>query len=138
MTRNALAGFLVAAAAVLLAVLPIQPVAAMDASMLAAGEPSFILLVSTEQAMIDLTNADRAANGVEPVEFDPVALPVARQRAETQLGSQALNHYGNDGQLVFAELLSQNSLSYGLAGENLARASSSDTNITVRIEQALM
>lgn len=138
MTRNACVGLLAAAAAVVVAILPGQPVAAMDASMTAASEPSFILLVSAEQAMVELTNADRVANGVDPVQFDLATLPIARQRAEMQLGSQSLNHYDTSGQLVFAELLSENHLVYALAGENLARASSSDTDITARVEQALM
>jgi uncharacterized protein YkwD len=138
MTRNALVGLVVAAAAVVVAALPSQPVAAMDASMAAPGEASFILLVSAEQALADLTNADRVANGIDPVQFDQAALPIARERAEQQLGSQTLNHYGADGQLVFAELLTQSNLAYGLAGENLARASASDNDVIARVEQALM
>jgi len=138
MTRNASVGLLAAAAALLVALLPTQPVAAMDASMVSPSEPSFTLLVNAEQQLIDLTNTDRASNGVAPVEFDADTLPIARERAEMQLGSQSLNHYDANGQLVFAELLSQANLGYSLAGENLARAASSDPNITVRVEQALM
>ena len=138
MTRKALVGVIAAAGALLAAALPGQPVAAFDASMATPGEPAFILLVSDEQSLIDLTNADRAANGVAPVQFDPDTLSIARQRAESQLGSQSLNHYDSNGQLVFAQLLSQANLGYSLAGENLARASSSDTSVIERIEQALM
>jgi uncharacterized protein YkwD len=138
-TRNALIGLLVAAAALAVGLLPSQSAIAMDASA-AAGptDTSFILLVNDEQSLIDLTNADRAANGVDPVKWDAETLPIARARAEQQLGSQSLSHYDGDGQLVFAELLGQASLAYHLAGENLARASASDASITSRVEQALM
>jgi uncharacterized protein YkwD len=138
MTRKALVGFIAAAGALLIAALPGEPVAAYDASMATPGEPSFSLLVSDEQSLIDLTNADRAANGVAPVQVDPDALPIARERAESQLGSQNLNHYAANGQLVFAEMLTQANLGYRLAGENLARASSADASIIQRVEQALM
>ena len=139
-TRNALIGFFAAAAAAALAlsILPSQAALAMDASMASPSEASFIMLVSAEQSLVDLTNADRAANGLDPVQWDADTLPIARQRAEEQLGSQSLNHYDSDGQLVFAELLGQAKLGYELAGENLARASTSDANITYRVEQALM
>jgi uncharacterized protein YkwD len=138
MTRNAFLGLCAAAAALLVSVLPSQPALAMDASMASPSDASFILLVNAEQALIDLTNADRQANGLEPVQFDADTLPIARQRAEEQLGSQSLNHYDANGQLVFAALLGQANVSYGLAGENLARASSTDANVTSRVEQALM
>jgi uncharacterized protein YkwD len=138
MARNASVGVVAAAAALLVALVPTQPVAAMDASMVSPSEPSFSLLVNAEQQLIDLTNADRASNGIAPVVFDADALPIARERAEMQLGSQSLNHYDASGQLIFAELLSQANLLYSLAGENLARAASSDPTVTVRVEQALM
>src|ERR1051325_3802885 len=138
MTRKALVGLIAAATALLIAALPGEPVAAYDASMATPGEPSFSLLVSDEQTLIDLTNADRAANGVAPVQVDPETLAIARERAESQLGSQSLNHYDANGQLVFAHLLSQANLGYRLAGENLARASSFDSSVIERIEQALM
>jgi uncharacterized protein YkwD len=138
MTRKALVGLIAALGALLAAALPGQPVAAYDASMATPGEPSFILLVSDEQALIDLTNADRAANGVAPVQFDTDTLSIARARAESQLGTPSLNHYDANGQLVFAQLMGQANLGYSLAGENLARASSSDADVIARVEQALM
>jgi uncharacterized protein YkwD len=117
---------------------PSQPVDAMDASLAAPGDPAIATLVSAEQALVDLTNADRSANGVAPLSFDGDLLGIARQRAETQLGAQKLDHYDASGQLIFAELLQQSNLTYTLAGENLARASSKDVNVTQRVEQALM
>ena len=115
-----------------------QPVAAMDASMAVPGDPAFATLVSSEQALVDLTNQDRAANGFPALQLDSSMLPVARERAEEQLGSQALSHYDDNGQLVFAQLLNQANVSYSLAGENLARSSVDDANIAQRVEQALM
>jgi len=117
---------------------PSQPVDAMDASMAAPGDPAISTLVATEQALVDLTNADRSANGVAPLSLDTDLLAIARQRAETQLGPQQLDHYDASGQLIFAELLQQSNLTYSLAGENLARASAKDPNVTTSVEQALM
>jgi uncharacterized protein YkwD len=113
-------------------------VSAMDASMAIPGDPAFANLVSSEQALVDLTNADRVANGDNPLQLDLQTLPIARARAESQLGPQSLDHYDNTGHLIFAQLLAQAGLSYGLAGENLARASEDDPNIVQRVEQALM
>ena len=115
-----------------------QPVAAMDASTALPDETAFTNLISTEQALVDLTNADRAANGLRPLQLDLATLSIARERAEQQLGSQSLSHYDASGQLIFAQLLQQDNLAYQLAGENLARASTDDVNIAQRVEQALM
>jgi len=102
------------------------------------GDPAFSNLISSEQALVDLTNQDRAANGLPTLDLDLSMLPVARERAEQQLGSQALSHYDGSGQLIFAQLLTQANVTYTLAGENLARASVDDANVTQRVEQALM
>lgn len=116
----------------------IQPAAAMDASSVAPGDPSFVLLVSAEQSLVDQTNADRATNGLAPVQFDPDMLPIARQRAEAQLGSASLSHYDASGQLAFAQLLTTASVQFHIAGENLARSSANDASVVQRVEQALM
>src|SRR5205085_1094674 len=96
------------------------------------------LQLGAEQSLFDLTNADRVANGLDALAEDPDMLDVARQRAASQLGTQALNHYDQDGSLAFVHLLSAAQIGYQIAGENLARASVADANITQRIEQALM
>ena len=102
------------------------------------GDPAAAMLFSVEQAMLDLTNADRLANGLDPLEFDPETLTIARARASSQLGTPALNHYDANGELVFVHLLSDAHIGYQLAGENLARAGSADATVTSRVEQALM
>jgi uncharacterized protein YkwD len=114
------------------------PVAAANASMLAPGDSRAMNLLSAEQALLDLTNADRVSNGLEPLQTDAETLAIARERAESQLGTPALSHYDADGQLVFSKLLGDANLGYRLAGENLARASSNDAAVVQRIEQALM
>jgi uncharacterized protein YkwD len=120
------------------AVLAVPQASAMDASMALPGDPSFANLLSAEQALVDLTNADRSANGVDALSLDVQMLPIARERAETQLGDQSLSHYDGNGQLIFAEMLNHAGVLYSLAGENLARAAADDTGVTERVEQALM
>ncbi len=110
----------------------------MDASMALPGDPAFTNLISSEQALVDLTNADRIANGEAPLQVDPQTLSIARERAESQLGPQSLSHYDANGHMIFAQLLMQAGLPYGLAGENLARAPEDDPTIVQRVEQALM
>jgi uncharacterized protein YkwD len=106
--------------------------------MLLPGDPRVMNLLAAEQSLVDLTNADRVANGVEPLQTDPDTLEIARQRAESQLGTQSLSHYDADGQLIFSRLLGDAKLGYQLAGENLARAGATDGGVVQRIEQALM
>ena len=136
MSRTALAS--VVAALVVSTLAYVTPAAASDASMLLPGDPRLVNLLSAEQALLDLTNADRVANGLDPLDVDPDTLEIARQRAESQLGSQTLSHYDASGQLVFARMLGDANLGYRLAGENLARTSSSDPSVVQRVEQALM
>jgi len=115
-----------------------QPAAAAPADAMLPGDPSAALLFSVEQAMLDLTNADRVANGLDPLEFDPETLTIARARAASQLGTPALTHYDANGDLAFVHLLADAHLGYQLAGENLARAGAADGTVTGRVEQALM
>jgi uncharacterized protein YkwD len=114
-----------------------QPAAAAGAATL-PGDSAVITLISVEQALMDLTNADRVANGLDPLEFDPETLLIARQRATAQLGTAPLNHYDPDGELAFVRLLEAAKVGYQLAGENLARASGDGLATTQQVEQALM
>ncbi len=121
------------------------PVAAANASMLVPGDPRAMNLLAAEQTLLDMTNADRVANGLEPLQTDAETLSIARDRAESQLGTPALSHYNANGQLVFSRLLNDANLGYRLAGENLARAHAdagltraADNNVVERVEQALM
>jgi uncharacterized protein YkwD len=115
-----------------------QPAAAAPGALQLPGDPAFAMLFSVEQAMLDLTNADRSANGVDPLEYDPETLTIARERAASQLGVPSLTHYDANGDLVFVQLLADAQIGYQLAGENLARVSGEDASVTGRVEQALM
>lgn len=111
-----------------------QPAAALQLP----GDPSLAMLFAVEQSMLDLTNADRIANGLDPLEFDADTLVIARQRAASQLGVSSLTHYDANGDLAFVHLFTDRQISYQLAGENLARATADDPAVTTRVEQALM
>ncbi len=130
--QPALLGVLLAAATLLL---PTHPAAAVSA---APGDPRQISPEAAEQALVDLTNADRQAAGLAPLTLDPETLAIARDRARTQLGPQNLTHYDPSGQLIFVDRLRDSQVPFKLAGENLARAAVDDTAVTTRVERALM
>jgi uncharacterized protein YkwD len=115
-----------------------RPAAAADAQLELVGDPVVISMMTLEQTLLDLTNADRAMNGLPALDFDGETLAIARQRAASQLGQNNLSHYDERGLLAFVRLLDAASLRYDLAGENLARSSSSGADLTQRIERALM
>jgi uncharacterized protein YkwD len=92
----------------------------------------------TEQAFLDLVNADRQSNGLAPLAFDVALLPVARARAASQLTDGPLSHLDASGGLAFVPLLADVGVSYVLAGENLARTVGSDGSVLGRVETALM
>ncbi|HEV7666870.1 MAG TPA: CAP domain-containing protein [Chloroflexota bacterium] len=115
-----------------------QPIAAADLAGQLPGDRSFGTVMAVEQAMLELTNADRLANGLSPLDFDPETLAIARQRAASQLGTPALSHYDANGDLAFVNMLASAQVGYQLAGENLARASADDATVTDKVEQALM
>jgi uncharacterized protein YkwD len=132
----------VATAVALLSILAMtlvaRPAQAADAQLMLPGDPAIVHMIAVEQALLELTNVDRAANGLGPLDFDPETLTIARQRAASQLGAASLSHYDDQGLLAFVQLLDEAVLKYGLAGENLARSSNAGEGVTVRIEQALM
>jgi uncharacterized protein YkwD len=115
-----------------------QPAAANTLAVQLPGDPAFAMLIPAEQALLVLTNADRAANGLAPLEFDPDTLEIARQRAASQIDMPSLSHYNSDGSLAFVNLLANAQLTYAVAGENLARAYGNDVDVTSRVEVALM
>jgi uncharacterized protein YkwD len=91
-----------------------------------------------EQALLDMTNADRSQNGLPPVTFDPSSLQVARVRAAAQIPDGPLSHYNSLGEIAFVGLLEDAGVQYARAGENLARASSQDSAIVAQLNDALM
>ena len=112
--------------------------AASPAGLQLPGDPAIAMLISAEQALLALTNADRAENGLGPLEFDPDTLVIARERATSQIDVPTLSHYNADGSLAFVKLLADAQVPYQLAGENLARAYNNDAAVTQRVERALM
>jgi uncharacterized protein YkwD len=118
---------------------------ALGALTTAAGNASGPLAVATdaslgvqEQALLDMTNADRASNGLPPVVFDPASLQVARVRAAAQIPDGPLSHYNSLGEVAFVGLLADAGVQYTLAGENLARASTQGQTIVAQLNDALM
>jgi uncharacterized protein YkwD len=103
-----------------------------------ATDLSLVRMVTLEEALLDKTNADRITNGLPALDFDYETLQIARERALQQLGPGSLNHYDEQGSLVFVKLLGQSKLGYGLAGENLARSTDEGGDVIQRIEDALM
>jgi uncharacterized protein YkwD len=102
------------------------------------GDLAIIQMVAAEQALMDLTNADRVSNGLSPLEFDPETLEIARTRAQAQLGPGNLSHYDSEGFLAFVKLLDAAKVEYSFAGENLARNGTAQGDAIVRIQQSLM
>jgi uncharacterized protein YkwD len=115
-----------------------HPVAASEMALQLPGDPAVGTMIAAEQALLNLTNADRAANGLPALDFDPDTLVIARQRAASQINAPSLTHYNASGELAFVDLLAAARVSYQLAGENLARAYDNDPAVAQRIEAALM
>jgi uncharacterized protein YkwD len=126
----------VAAAASLLSTAPVALGA--NAAEVANVDTRTTTLLVVEQALIELTNADRASHGLPPLDYDPDLLWIARTRANDQLKLENLSHYDADGLLAFVKLLDRAGVQYSLAGENLARSASNTPDVTQRIETALM
>lgn len=131
--RDVLAAVIVGTLA---AVLPVAPLARADSAG-ALGAP-VAALNELEASLFDYVNAERAANGLAPVEFDPDLLPIARERAAEQVPLVGLSHYDAAGQLVFVTLLGAAGLEYRLAGENLARLGGDPRTAAARADWALM
>jgi uncharacterized protein YkwD len=132
---------LIAAVAALaaLGVAPLTGAATEAPYALEAAAPVVPIDTSTaEQAMLDLTNADRAWNGLAPLQLDPPTLDIARTRAASQLSVPTLSHYDATGELAFVGMLWHSGIGYQLAGENLARSMGLDQTLPNRVEQALM
>lgn len=143
---SALAGALLGAAALLTPwpadaatiVVPARDRWAQEASASVARGPIIALATPIEVELLELTNRDRASNGLQPLEFDPSMLELARARAAAQSAERPLSHVDGDGRPAIQALLDRSGLDYLLAGENLARVTGSDSSILPRVQQALM
>jgi uncharacterized protein YkwD len=88
-------------------------------------------------ALFTLTNNDRAAAGVPPLEWDAEAVPAAEHRAAEVAATQRLDHYRADGTLAYIQALDTHGIRYGQTGENLARGHA-DLLTPEEIEAALL
>lgn len=70
--------------------------------------------------LLDAMNAARIAEGLPALEWDPTLEEVAYARARNLVVNGYFDHYAPDGESAFSELAARG-VSYGLAGENLAR-----------------
>jgi len=111
--------------------------AAAGSSEVALNRDTVLVPSDIELAFVQLVNADRAANGLGPLEYDPALLGIARIRAAAQQGGP-LSHLDTVGQLAFVSLFVDWQIPYSLAGENLARHSRNGPTVTSDLERALM
>ena len=89
-----------------------------------------------ESILIDLVNADRAAHGLAPLEFDPGLATVARWRSQDMATRQYFSH-DIGGYQVF-DVMRDQGVTYRVAGENLAYNYYSPEETAARAERALM
>jgi uncharacterized protein YkwD len=101
-------------------------------------ETNAAVATDLEVAMLARVNADRVANGLAPLAFDPDLLAIARRRAADQVPLPQLSHYDDAGQVAMAPLLAAAQVTYQLAGENLVRLPGPDSTTAERAETALM
>jgi uncharacterized protein YkwD len=94
------------------------------------------LALSVETQLIDLVNADRAAHGLAPLQFDPSLATIARWRSEDMA---ARNYFSHDigGYQVF-QVLRDWGIPYRVAGENLAYNYHGADSAAAQAEVALM
>ena len=111
---------------------------AQEASAAVARGPATLLAAPVELELLELTNVDRASNGLEPLELDPAMLAIARARAAAQPIDGPLSHVDLAGSPAVLDLLTDAGIEYQLAGENLARAQRSDRPTLQRVQQAFL
>ncbi len=88
-------------------------------------------------ALLAAMNAARAAEGVEPLTWDPELADVAFTRARDLLEHDYFDHYGPGGRSAFSELAVRG-IRYRLAGENLARNNYPEARTVEAAFQGLM
>ena len=89
-----------------------------------------------EAHFFDLMNADRVANGLAPLAFDPALASIARWRSD-DMASRGYFSHDIGGYQVFA-VLKEQGISYQVAGENLAFNTYAPDTTVPAAEQALM
>src|SRR5687767_9264482 len=94
------------------------------------------LAMSLETQALGLVNADRAAHGLAPLQFDPSLATIARWRSEDMAARSYFSH-DIGGYQVF-QVLRDQGVPYRVAGENLAYNYYSPEETAWRAEVALM
>lgn len=85
------------------------------------------LVGASEERLFALTNADRAAAGLDPLHLDPALVGFARERSRDMAVRDYFAHaIPPSGQLVFAALMEPAGYCYAAAAENIGWVSGSD------------
>ncbi len=79
-----------------------------------------VAMTALEQAMFDDINALRVQNGLPALAPDPALVALARDRSADMAARNYFSHTTPEGFTVF-DLMAQRGITYGWAGENLAR-----------------
>ncbi len=88
--------------------------------------------------LLDLTNAERARQGLSALRDDPALAAIAEARATAQVGRSELSHADAEGRPAFAVLMQAAGLAYRAAGENLARVAPADAAAARRAAELWM
>jgi len=83
--------------------------------------PEELLYSDLERKFFSALNQDRTADGLSPLKLDPTLSQLAEVRSLQLLNAGRISHFDNNGNLVLRLILSQNSISFATAGENLAQ-----------------
>jgi uncharacterized protein YkwD len=90
-----------------------------------------------ELTLFDLTNEDRAQQGIAPLRFDDDLVQVARTRAASQRSATSMSHEDDSG-VVFIRLLDERGISTLTAGEALVWVSGPVANLAVFAHDVLL
>jgi uncharacterized protein YkwD len=98
-----------------------EPAATVQTLPSSVEQPADILVVADNASgLLDAMNAARIAESLPALEWDTTLEDVAYARARNLVVNGYFDHYAPDGESAFSELAARG-VSYGLAGENLAR-----------------
>lgn len=85
--------------------------------------PSVPGLTAAEQEMLNLLNRERTSRGLRPLQVDMQLVNIARMKSRDMIAHNYFSHYSPTYGL-FTTMLRNNGVTFRLAGENLAGASS--------------
>jgi uncharacterized protein YkwD len=91
---------------------------------------------AAESHFLDLLNADRTAQGLQPLQADARLMEVARWRSEDMV---ARNFFGHDiGGFTIARILRDRGIPFRLAGENIVSNTFDDSSTVALAQEELM